>query len=80
MTDFDRSRLSNAGKNVAKDYARFRKSCDTLMARVDEAIEAGLTTADIEGTMLRFCTPSEMRDCVICFDAASKVRETAAQS
>lgn len=72
MTDFDQSRLSNAGKAVAQDYKRFRKSTDRLLTVVDEARKSGLSRGQVEHAMLKFCsTVEEVVDCT----TALQVRE-----
>jgi hypothetical protein len=58
---FDTTKLSNFGKNVAKDYGRFRKSNDKMGAEIKAALEAGLSPERIERELMKHINSDEER-------------------
>jgi hypothetical protein len=76
MADFDVSKLSNAGKEAARTHKTMRKTAVRLVDLVAEAKEAGMTPAQIEQALLKFCSDrQEMVDAVSLFEAAVMMRE-----
>ncbi len=59
MTEFDLSRISNAGKEAARAHKQFRKAADKLKTVTDEALAAGLSSHQVEHAMLKFCSTHE---------------------
>ena len=76
---YDESKLSNAGKNAARAHRQLRKARDQILASVDEATEAGLSSAQIEAAFLRYCNGrAEVSDAASLFVAAIELRDKAA--
>lgn len=56
---YDTSKLANVGRNVAQDYARWRKSTERMMQEINAALAAGLSAREIEQALLGRCLGRE---------------------
>lgn len=76
---FDRSHLSNAGKEASRAHRQLRRVADKILDLVADADAAGLSSAEVEQAFLRFCTDREqIADAASLFLAALKTKEATA--
>jgi len=59
MTEFDLSRISNAGKEAARAHKQLRKAAEKLKTVTDEALAAGASPGQVEHAMFKFCSTRE---------------------
>lgn len=55
MADYDQSKLANAGRNVAADYARWQKSSERMQKEIADALASGMSAYGVIAVLLGRC-------------------------